>query len=72
MRLRNYVYLSKRKLDIYFPQVSKPFWEGATTKVGYDVKVAKAEIRATESPASTDHEKIERVVSFLDRDSLGR
>ena len=70
MQLRNYVYLSKRKLDVYFPQVPKAFWEGATTKVGFDVKLAKAEISATETPPSIDHEKIERLISFLDEEGV--
>src|SRR5262245_12917486 len=68
MKLRNYVYISKRKLEVYLPQVPKGFWEGATAKVGLDLKVAKAEVSATETPPGTDHEKIERLVNFLEKD----
>jgi hypothetical protein len=66
MTLRNYVYISKNKLETYYPQISGSAPVELTGKASLNLGVLKAELGAAGSTASkTDHDRLEAVLRYL-------
>jgi hypothetical protein len=69
--MRNYAYLSRRKLENYYPQLPLDYRERVETKIGFDVKVAKLEIGSKLGELS-DHDKVQALEAYLaDRGEVG-
>jgi hypothetical protein len=66
---RNYVYLSKRKVDLYFPQVPAALLDDSTVKVGFNLHVVKGEISKAGTPL-TENQKLERIIAYLEKEGL--
>jgi hypothetical protein len=66
--VRNYVYISKTKLDIYGPQLSTGASERTAT-VGVDLKVVKAELSERHSASDGDVFRLTDLVESLQRKS---
>lgn len=68
--MKNLVYISKSKLDIYFPQVPRDFLAGSTAKLKFNLGVMSAEFGATAPDTSSDIERLDKLIEYLDSKQL--
>jgi len=70
MALKNIVYLSRTKLDMYYPQVPLSFLAGGTATVKVNLGVFASEIAAKTLDPSTDFGRLIAILRYLDREGL--
>ena len=70
MALKHLVYLSKAKLDIYYPQIPPNFLEGTSAKVKVDLGVFSAELGGSTTAPSNDYQRMVKLLSFLEQQGL--
>jgi hypothetical protein len=66
MHLRNYVYMSKAKLDIYYPQIATGIKAETSAKTSVNLGVVKAEVGGKlTAAAESDHNRLEATIKYL-------
>src|ERR1700730_1200787 len=68
--MRNYEYISTRKIAIYYPQAVGDQVTKSSTKIGFSAKIASAEFAEEKARVDSAHHKIETIVAHLD--SMGQ
>jgi len=68
--MRNYLYISKSKLDIYFPQTTAAQKREHTAKAGVNVGVMNAELSVKSMPQEDDHRRLQAVLDHLSERGL--